>query len=398
VQAPFVRSNPWSALVIFGSLWLLVCSVWIGLTRRRSYQLLFTALVGNAFLLALLGVLQQLTDAKQIFWSYLPSNSAFIASFIYRNHAGPYLNLMVSLAAGLGFWHYQRSQRRHEQPGMAAVLVFLAVFVAIMVVFSYSRASIGVLLAFTFLILCSLMARRYFRQTGSSRSRKDLFLLVLVLGGFLSICLVSIRAEKVWQRFSQLSTEPAGTTGFRGFARQASADMFRDRWLFGWGAGCFRYGFPLYAQKYPDIYLSRNGGLLYWEHAHNDLLEFPIELGAVGLIPLVFIISLGVWYMVSLRFWRNAVALSLMLVCLLVACHAWIDFVFQSPAVLLTWSALLVTAVRWVELDRLRTLRPATRLPPPDRNLADNDNKTESSRRSPLGSAAFPRRSRRLNP
>ena len=368
VQAPFVRSNPWSALVVFASLWLLVCSVWIGLTRRRSYRLLFTVLVGNAFLLALLGVVQQLTDAKQIFWSYLPSNGSFIASFIYRNHAGPYLNLMVSLAAGLSFWHYQRSQRRHEQPGMAAVLAFLAVFVGIMVVFSYSRASIGVLLGFTFLILCSLLARRYFGQSGKARSRKDLLILVLVLGGFLSICLVSMRAEKVWQRFSQLSTEPASTTGFRGLARQASGDMFRDRWLFGWGAGCFRYGFPLYAEKYPDIYHSRNGGqFFYWEHAHDDLLEYPIELGIIGLLPLVSILGFTAWQLVRLRFWRNTFALFLTLACLLVACHAWVDFVFQNPAVLLTWSVLLVAAVRWVELDHPGTLRPVTRLPRPDR-------------------------------
>jgi len=367
VQAPFARSNPWSALVVLASLWLLVCSVWIGLTRRRSYRLLFTVLVGNAFLLALLGVLQQLTDAKQIFWSYLPSNGAFIASFIYRNHAGPYLNLMVSLAVGLSSWHYQRAQRRHEPPGLAAVLAFLAVFLAIMVVFSYSRASIGVLLGFTFFILCSMVVRRYFGPTSTARSRKDLLLLVLVLGGFLSICLVSIRAEKVWQRFAQISTEPAGRTGFRGLARQASGDMLRDRWLFGWGAGCFRYGFPLYAQKYPDIYYSRNGGLLYWEHAHDDLLEFPIELGAVGLIPLVYIFSVGLWYMVVLRLWRNTVSFSLVLACLLVACHAWLDFVFQNPAVLLTWSVLLVAAVRWVELDQPGSFRPVTRFLGPGR-------------------------------
>jgi len=363
VEAPFGRSNPWSALVVFASLWFLVCSVWIGFTRRRSYRLFFTVLVGNAFLLALLGVLQQLTDAKEIFWSYLPSNGSFIASFIYRNHGGPYLNLMVSLAAGLSFWHYQRSQRRHEQPGLAAVLAFLAVFVGIMVIFSYSRASIGVLLSFTFLILCSLLARRYFGQTRAVRSKKDSLILAFVLGGFLSICLVSIRAEKVWQRFSQLSTEPASSIGIRSVARQASGDMLRDRWLFGWGAGCFRYGFPLYAQKYPSIYLSKTNNHLYWEHAHDDLLEFPIELGIVGLLPLFAVLGYILWHLIRLRFWRNNVAFFLALACLLVACHAWVDFVFQNPAVLLTWSVLLVAAVRWVELDQPGSLRPITRFP-----------------------------------
>ena len=367
VQAPFARSNPWSALVIFASLWLLVCSVWIGLTRRRGYRLLFTVLVGNAFLLALLGVLQQLTDAKQIFWSYLPSNGAFIASFIYRNHAGPYLNLMVSLAAGLSFWHYQRSQRRHEQPGLAAVLAFLAVFVAIMGVFPSSRASIGVLLAFTLCLAGALAVRRFWGQADQSRRRQELILLFLALGGFSAVCFVSIRADKVWQRFASIATDPINSTGFRSIGRQAAGDMLHDHWLYGWGAGCFRHGFPLYAQKYPLIYYSDQGTLRYWEHVHDDLLEFPIEFGVVGLIPLVSAFGFYIWQLVRLRFWQNGVSFSLVVGCALVACNAWLDFVFQNPAVLLTWCVLFVAAVRWLELDQPGAGRLVTRFPGPGR-------------------------------
>ena len=394
VQAPFAQSNPWSALIVFGSLWLLVCSVWIGLTRRRSYRMLFTVLIGNAFLLALLGVLQQLTDAKRIFWAYLPSNPTFIASFIYRNHAGPYLNLMVALAVGLGFWHSQRSQRRLEKQKSAVVVAFLAVFVAIMVVFSYSRASIGVLLAFTLFIICALAAQRFFGNTSSTRRRMDLFILILVFSGFLGICLVSLRAEKVWQRFSQIANDPVGTTGFRSLARQASANMLRDRWLFGWGAGCFRYGFPLYAQKYPAIYKSGSNNLRFFEHAHDDLLEFPIEFGVIGLTPLAIAFSFGVWQLIRLRFWQNSVSLSLVLICTLLVCNSWVDFVFQNPAVLLTWCVLFVAAIRWLALDQPGAYRMGTRFsrPDPDPDPASNTNETFRSIQDPAAFATFSRR------
>jgi hypothetical protein len=37
--------------------------------------------------------------------------------------------------------------------------------------------------------------------------------------------------------------------------------------------------------------------------------------------------------------------------CLLVLGHGAADFVFQNPAVLATWSVMLVIAARWPELD-----------------------------------------------
>jgi hypothetical protein len=400
VQAPFARSNPWSALAIFGSLWLLVCSVWTGLTRRRSYRLLFTVLVSNAFLLALLGVMQQLTEAKRIFWSYLPSNGNFVSSFIYRNHAGPYLNLMVALAVGLSLWHFNRSQRRHGKTNLAVAmfLVFAAVFVGIMVIFSYSRASIGVLLAFTLCLASALAVRRFWGQAGQSRRRQELILLFLALGGFFAVCFVSIRADKVWQRFASIAIDPINSTGFRSIGRQAAGDMLRDHWLYGWGAGCFRHGFPLYAQKYPLIYYSDQGTLRYWEHVHDDLLEFPIEFGVVGLIPLLSAFGFYIWQLVRLRFWQNGVSFSLVVGCALVACNAWLDFVFQNPAVLLTWCVLFVAAVRWIELDQPGSGRLGARFSRSGRSPANDENITAQSRQFPGGLTAFSRRPQRLIP
>jgi len=400
VQAPFARSNPWSALVIFASLWLLVCSVWTGFTRRRSYRQLFTVLVGNGFLLALLGVLQQLTDAKQIFWSYLPSNGSFIASFIYRNHAGPYLNLMVSLAVGLSCWHFNRPQRRHGKTNLAVAmfLVFAAVFVGIMVIFSYSRASIGVLVAFTLCLAVALAVRRFWGQAGQSRRRQDVILLCVAVGAFFAVCFVSFRADKVWQRFASIATDPINSTGFRSIGRQAAGEMLRDHWLYGWGAGCFRHGFPLYAQKYPLIYYSERGTLRYWEHVHDDLLEFPIELGVVGLIPLVAAFGFYIWQIVRLKFWRNGVSFSLVVGCALVACNACLDFVFQNPAVLLTWCVLFVAAVRWIELDQPGSGRLVARFSRSGRSPADDKNTTAQPRQLPGGLTAFSRRPQRLIP
>ena len=352
VEAPFFRSNSWRALTIDGSLWLLVCSVWAGFLRRKSYLALFTLLAANAFLLALLGILQKLNGTYQIFWSYQPSNYSFIASFIYPNHAGAYFNLMVALAAGLAWWHHQRARRHLEKPGLAVVLVLFAVFTGIAVVFSNSRMSIISLLAFTVFLGCTL-GFRLFRQSGPVRDRAEFLPLAIALAGLLGIGLATSRVENAWARFAEMMSRPVVTDRARTLLRQAGGDMLRDRWLLGWGAGCFRYNFPDYARKYPEIHYFTNGKAeMYWEHAHDDLLEFPIELGAAGLLPLGVVLGCGAWQLGRRRFWRNAVSSCIVLGGALVLMHAWVDFVFQNPAVLLTWGVLLVGAARWAELDQ----------------------------------------------
>ncbi|MGA3007493.1 MAG: hypothetical protein ABSE59_06340, partial [Opitutaceae bacterium] len=77
--------------------------------------------------------------------------------------------------------------------------------------------------------------------------------------------------------------------------------------------------------------------------------------------------------------WRNAVSLSVVLGCALTLLHASFDFVFQNPAVLLTWSVLLVGAVRWAELDQ-----------PGGRRLAPASLRAEPGRRARAATAVVP--------
>ena len=154
--------------------------------------------------------------------------------------------------------------------------------------------------------------------------------------------------------------------------------------------------FPLFVG--PAIYLSENGNLRFWEHAHDDLLEFPIEFGVVGLVPLVFILSCAGWQLVRRRFWRNALPLCLVVACTLAMCHSWLDFVFQNPAILLTWSVLLVAAVRWLALEQPGTHRLDTRFSRSDLSPANHENRAIRSTQNPAALVAFPRRPQRLSP
>lgn len=351
MRVPFASAGPWRALLILTAPWLTLCAVWIGLMRRRSYQLLFIVLVCNGVLLAGFGFAQLLTHARAIYWCVPSSNASFIASFIYRNHAGAYLNLVVALAVGLAWWEHSRAARRFEKSSPAGVVLFGALLLGTLVLFSLSRGASITLLLFTLAIAGTYL----WRQLRSPAYERNLPLLLSVafLGVvFVGIGFYSLKAGNIWARFEGLVADPVASAQDRLQAHQATWEMLRHRPLFGWGAGCFRYEFPRFAAQWPDIYYSTGGRHRFWEHAHNDLLEFPAEYGVAGCA--LFVAGLGWlgWQLVRRRFWKNPLALPVGLGCGLTLLHAWADFVFQNPAVLTTWAVLLLGACRWAELDQ----------------------------------------------
>ncbi|MBK8475182.1 MAG: O-antigen ligase family protein [Opitutaceae bacterium] len=350
MEVPFATAGPWRALLIHASLWLTACTVWIGFMRRLSFRLLFTFLVVNGVLLSLLGLAQQVTHATGIFWLVPVRTQSFVASFIYRNHAGAYLNLMLALGAGLAWWYYTRGNRRLDKSSPAGVFTFAAIIIGLMVLFTFSRGAILLLLSFVVLAGLSFFWAQ-FRQPAHERRGAVILGLLLLLAGFVGTGLASLRVEDVWKRFEGMIVDPVASARDRTEAHAAAVEMLAAQPAYGWGAGCFRFGFPFHVYRHPEIYYSGTDQRKYWEHAHNDLLEYPIELGVVGSLLLAAPLGWLAWALLRRRCWANPLALLSVLGCGFTLVHARMDFVFQNPAILLTWVVLLLAAARWAELD-----------------------------------------------
>ena len=348
VDAPFERSNPWRQLVVLTSLGLLVASLWIGFTRRRSYHALFAIIATNAGMLALYGIVQRLSGVNKIFGFYESSNQAFAASFIYPNHAGAYFDLMVSLLIGLAAWHHRRAGKQLEGSGKAIYFGLVTPVVVAMIVFTRSRLSVILVL------LCiAWLGGAAFWRSWRGRAKPAWPALWLTLGVVGAVIGGTLGTAPLRERFGRMVDRPATAVRDRTVPDRAASEMLRDYWTLGWGAGCFRYGFPKYTRKYPEIHQFESGALRSWEHAHNDFLEFSIELGLATLLPAA-VVGAAFWNLIRRRFWRNALTLGLVVGCLLTLVHGSLDFVFQNPAILLSWSVLLAAALRWTELDQPR--------------------------------------------
>ena len=350
VAAPFGRFNAWRDLIIGASTWFATCAVWVGLIRQRSLRLLLGILTANGIALSALEAWQHLNSAQRIPWPLTAlTMQPLHASFVYKNHAGSYLTLTVFCALALAAWNFRRGARTMRKSTPTGVLVLAALLISTGVLFTLSKGA-SLLLGGGALLFAGWWAGLSWRERG--RRAANPAVTALLASVFLLLALYTIRRvdfSEILAHFDELTAKGAAADSVRGriVVHRADGDMLRDHWLRGVGAGGFRYLFPEYQRRYPEIYLA---GALYWEHAHGDWWEVPIELGLAG--DLLLLAGTGWWIAWFSRhgplLW-NVLAIPLLLGCGLTVMHAEFDFPFQSPAILITWAVLLTVAGRVIE-------------------------------------------------
>lgn len=349
IDAPVERMNPWRQLIVYGTVWLDICAVWIGVTRRRSLQILLSALVVSGLAIATVGFVQQMTGETRVLWlREFPQASPF-GSFVYRNFGGAYLSLMMAAALALAMWHHYEGRRKlaKSTPAMLWLLAALLLFLAVL--FSLSR---GAAVSAVFLVISAIIAFLLIRAAApvpSTTPKLVTFMVLALIVGTAGWAIRRVDFTEIQRRMATLSQyETDDSYVSRKLAREAALDMLKGHWLRGVGAGGFRHLYPGYVKNKPQIY---QGGRLFWAHAHIDWLEIPIELGLAG----VLLIATGCGWMVCVwirgRGWRHPVAVMLFLGCGQTLGHALVDFPFQNSAILTTWWVLLVVALRWLELE-----------------------------------------------
>lgn len=352
IDTPWERFNLWRQFVIYAAAWLLVCSLWIGITRRRSLQILLTVLVCNGLAIAVAGFAQRATGADFVFdlFRVAPEPTSF-GGFIYKNHAGAYLALAAAIACALALWHADRGERAMRKSTPAALLGLGAVALFGTVFFTFSRGASLVIVGTLLLLGAWYLLRRRFARAGAPAANPTVGVAVAVVFlGTLGWTVRQLDYSRIVRGFDPLIREQTMEDSFRSrlLAHEAARRLLADQGLRGVGAGGFRHLFPEYIRQYPEVYAN---GHLFWEHAHNDWLQISIELGLAGS---ALLLAGGLWFVaffVRRGSQWHSLAVPLLLGCLQTLVHAWMDFPLQCPAILATWLAQLVIAARWTELE-----------------------------------------------
>ena len=352
MRTPFSQASPWRSMMIYSSAWMTVCAVWIGFTRRRTLQILLVSTAVNGALLALLGLAQRATGATEILGFWKPSNPDFAATFINHNHGAAYFNLMLAVSSALAFWHYRRQLRRGEDSSPALLFGFFALVIALLVAFSDSRTGGFLMIAFM-LLAVGVVGRRMLFSSESAHSPGAAIVIGLALALFVGHGIYTLKTGGIVDRLRGVGKDSmAGEDYPRWVAAGATWEMAQDELIDGWGAGSYRFHFPAYQARHPEILVDPDTHIrVFWEHAHDDYLELLAELGSFGCGLLVISAVFVVIRVANSRISRHAPATLLLMGLVGTALHATVDFPFFCPAILITWCALWPVLLKWAELD-----------------------------------------------
>ena len=164
-----------------------------------------------------------------------------------------------------------------------------------------------------------------------------------------------IDLDAIEERFGDIgATIETVDQNARTISTQATWDMAQDRLALGWGAGSFRYIFPMYQRNYPEIYYYYHRedrgwiGRRIYHYAHNDIVQFLAEYGAVG-SGLVLLTLLWILFSVSRIF--SFSAFFLLVGFSTSMSHAFLDFIFNSLAYWMAFLGLLTGSSKLLQME-----------------------------------------------
>lgn len=355
---PMSWASPARSLIIFGAAFSLTCALWVGITRRRSLQILLLILCVNAVLVALLALVTRTTGATKLYWTWRMDNIPY-GPFVYHNHTAAWLNLMFGACLGLVAIFHQQAQRQLKKSSPAPLFGFFAILIAVAVVISQSRGGVIILALMVVLAGLSLLWRRSRQPAQGVLTYVSAFLVAafLAVGVYAA---TNLGGAKTWQRFISFIDDKDSSYSLRVVATSATMDMWRDAPWSGNGAASFRYIFPAYQQHYPEIYQAKYGRRTVrrvWEFAHNDWAQMLAEYGVVGSAIALAAIAWWLTAFLRLRGWLHPLSLLLAFTLAGLLVHARAEFVLHNPAVLVTAAGLAIIALRSAEIAAASTRR-----------------------------------------
>lgn len=329
-------------------------------TRKRLSLLLATLAVSGTFQ-AFFGVVMTLSGVESLLLvpktSYLGDATG---TFINRNHLAGYLEM--TLACGIGLLLALRDERPFRWVNLLEMLLgpkarlrLALILMMIALVMSHSR--MGNTAFFASLILVGGV---FLLADKANRLRNAVILASFVL---LDVLIVSqyFGLQRLVDRISNTQFHSVVVDGQRVEANELRDDVFaqaiplaREHWLGGHGAGTFEVVFPRVASE--EI-------AYHFDHAHNDYLQFIIEYGLLGSLPLLVFV-LWALYQAQRAMWlresvyRSGVGFgaSVGIVALLI--HSLADFNLQIPANAATYVVICAIGVLANHHYRERRTRP----------------------------------------
>ncbi|MGV6826191.1 MAG: O-antigen ligase family protein [bacterium] len=306
-----------------------------------------------ASVIVVVGVVQALLAIAMVYsetyWFYPSTSNSAQGSFANRNQLAGFLTQTLAFGIGLLLANMRlhrsnswRERLRHSAETMLSLKVRLRIYLAIMVitlVLTHSR--MGNIAFFSSMTAAGILAVMFMKRP----PKPAIILLASLLLIDLAIISQWFGLDKLQQRLGRLDQETVAldtrvNTLNRLDTSLYSRNLHRDAPLTGTGAGTFYAVFPAYQhQDQPAFY----------QHAHNDYLEFLTDTGWIGLLLLGLVVLLALGTAIqALRTRHSAlcqgIAFSSVMGIVAILIHSAVDFNLRIPATTLLVLTLLALA------------------------------------------------------
>ena len=360
---PYATANAWLKSLAYSLVFVL--TLLLVRTRTRVRQLAYVLVLSGLFQ-AVYGSLMTLSGVELGFFIEKYTNvGVATGTFVNRNHLAGYLEMCLSLGIGLTIASldtrndYSWRQRfRNWTKLMFSRKMQIRVYLAVMVVaLVLTRSRMGNTAFFASLLISGSL--------GLALSRHATRPTVILLSSLLVIDLFIVGAwfgvDKVIERIEQTEIRrlDAGEIerqqdiqiagGFR-LPQETrdevdiySLDLWHDYLWIGSGAGSYYSAFPRYRQA--DV------GTAFYEHAHNDYIEFLTETGIVGTALAGFVLIMSLVTAIIAQYKRRdplmrGMSFATIMGTTSLLIHSTVDFNLQIPANAATF--MVVLALGWI--------------------------------------------------
>lgn len=318
---------------------MMILSILLVTNETRLKQLLIVVVLSGTFQ-AVYGSLQAMSG-NELSWVFEVHNSTIATgSFIYKNHFANFLLLCLSIGVGLlvaNLSQHSAGSTREKLRNLVAALIegkaVIRIALALMVIgLVMSRSRMGNAAFFISMTITGIFAFMYFKQRSKGLTVLLISLFIIdtfILGAWFGLDKVKNRIEQ-----TSLSQETRDEVNIYGL------ELIKKYPLTGTGAGSFYTVFPMV--KGDDI-------KLFYDHAHNDYLQFTIEYGVPFTLLLAILVLASLWQSIyTMRHRKNnlmkGTAFGCMMAIIGMMIHITVDFNLQAPANALYFVLILTLA------------------------------------------------------
>ena len=318
----------------------------------RRLRRLMIVIVGCGVFQALYGSLMTLSGLELgFFMEKIDYRGVATGTFINRNHLAGYLEMCLAMGIGLLVASLsqdnKRSWRHHLRNLLDTLLgpkMRLRIYLALMVIaLVLTRSRMGNTAFFASLPICGFLLLALQRR--------------LTLGPillFASLLLVDFVIVGQWFGFDELINRLESTSTqseSRDEVIRDSLPMIEDYLVAGTGAGTFYSSYPQYRSSEVRI---------FYDHAHNDYVEFTSTFGLLGLMPLALSVVLAIMTSLQVLYRRRnqralGAAFASLMGVLALLIHSVTDFNLQIPSNAVLFILLLAMAQLADKLGRRRS-------------------------------------------